>query len=65
MSSSQSSMDSYLGRFENAITLLQNDPDYSPNKVDIQKTFLLNFVNTLHQSNNNVSLLATNLKNFT
>lgn len=62
MAGSQSSMDSYLGRFENAITLLQNDPDYLPNKVDIQKTALLNFVNTLHQSNNKVSLLATNLR---
>jgi predicted nucleic acid-binding Zn-ribbon protein len=55
-------MDSYLGRFENAITLLQNDPDYSPNKVDIQKTALLNFVSALHQSNNKVSLLTSNLR---
>lgn len=61
MVSSQSSMDSYLGRFENAITLLQNDPDYLPTRADIQKAALLTFVTQLRQSSNTVSLLASNL----
>lgn len=62
MNTSQTSMDSFLGRFENAITLLQNDNDYQPTKVDIQKTALVAFVAQLRQSTNAVNLLKANLK---
>lgn len=62
MNTSQTSMDTFLGRFENAITLLQNDNDYQPSKVDIQKTALVAFVAQLRQSTNTVNLLASNLK---
>lgn len=57
MNGIQSSMDNFLGRFENAVTLLQNDNDYLPTRLLIQKAELLVFVAKLHQSNNNVSLL--------
>jgi hypothetical protein len=62
MNTSQTSMDTFLGRFENAITLLQNDNDYQPSKVDIQKAALIAFVTQLRQSTNTVNLLKTNLK---
>lgn len=55
-------MDSFLGRFENAITLLQSDPDYAPTRPDIQKVALLSFVASLHQCNTAVSLAEANLK---
>lgn len=62
MNFSHISLNAFLVRFENVITLLQNDTDYQPSKVDIQKSALLAFVTQLHQSNNKVSLLETNLK---
>ena len=62
MNTSQTSMDTFLGRFENAITLLQSDNDYQPSKVDIQKAALVAFVAQLRQSTNTVNLLAANLK---
>lgn len=64
MRSSQLSMETYLGRFENALFLLENDADYLPNRTDIQKSSLAQFSIELKESNSRVRLLETALQDF-
>lgn len=56
MLGSQASMETYLGRFINAVDLLQHNSDYMPTRADIQKSVLLDYVTALKNSNNEVNL---------